>query len=250
MCVLGAQGDERELSSYEVPIAFKAGLLPQDNDALQVQVRTPSARELAAQLTRTTVTVDKVKRRSLNVTLRGADTVTGEPQARHRAATYLIDYEEPAMVTLSATLAAELSDRAGVARMIDFVHDRMKQTSYMRSFDIASVVAASQTGDCTEHALLLTGLARAQGYPARVIIGSLVLSSPDRSGAYGHAWSEIWVNGKWQIADATLPSEGPGFPIHYLPVAEVDNEGMGYMMTLAGITKLMPAAFDRARVAR
>ena len=53
-------------------------------------------------------------------------------------------------------------------------------------------------GDCTEHAVLLAGLAQAVGIPARMVAG---LAYSARAYHY-HAWNELYV-GEWVEMDAT-----------------------------------------------
>ncbi|MFK8016708.1 MAG: transglutaminase family protein [Gammaproteobacteria bacterium] len=245
---VSANAAERELYSYEVPVVFKGAQLPRQSDVLQMRIKSANAATLAENLKHSTVVIDKIKRRFLTVTLEGADTLSGEPEAAHRSASYLVDYREPAMEAFSGKFAATQSGDVSISAMTEFVHGSMGPSPYMRSFDIASVVAASGTGDCTEHALLLTGLARAQGFAARVVLGSVVVSSTDRARAYGHAWSEIWHDGAWHIADATVAADGSDFAMHYLPVGEVRNEGLGFVLGLVGITQLMPEALERVRI--
>ena len=72
----------------------------------------------------------------------------------------------------------------------------------------ASQVAATLEGDCTEHAVLLAGLARARGVPARVAIG-LVYSPATQSFVY-HMWDEIWTGQRWMPLDSTLGHGGIG----------------------------------------
>ena len=54
----------------------------------------------------------------------------------------------------------------------------------------------SRKGDCNEHAVLFTALARAAGIPARVAAGVVYLDGA----FYYHAWSEVWL-GQWIAVD-------------------------------------------------
>ncbi len=243
-----ANGADRELYYYEVPLKFKRDILPQRGEAIEVRVKTQNPERFAQGLTSATLEIEKVRRSSLQVLLHGADTLGGTPQSDHRAASFLVDFDDPAVVTLSQALSDAQGGEVTVPAMIDFVHTRMGQSAYMQSFDIASVVATEQTGDCTEHALLLTAIARAQGFSARAVIGSVIVSSPQRVGAYGHAWSEIWVDDQWQVADATVPAKGTEFAMHYLPVGAITNEGMGYLLGLIDIINIMPQEITKAQV--
>ncbi|HEY7495528.1 MAG TPA: transglutaminase-like domain-containing protein, partial [Candidatus Tectomicrobia bacterium] len=53
-----------------------------------------------------------------------------------------------------------------------------------------------QKGDCNEHAVLFTALARAVGLPARIAAGVVYL----HGAFYYHAWSEVWL-GQWVSVD-------------------------------------------------
>ncbi|HTF57384.1 MAG TPA: transglutaminase-like domain-containing protein [Planctomycetota bacterium] len=72
-----------------------------------------------------------------------------------------------------------------------------------KSMDVAAAsakeVLKDRTGDCSEHAVLLTALLRASGIPAKVCSGYLYV----RGSWGGHAWSSAWV-GRWVDLDATL----------------------------------------------
>ena len=63
----------------------------------------------------------------------------------------------------------------------------------------AREVLRALRGDCNEHAVLVTALARAAGIPARVVAGVVYLDD----GFFYHAWSELWL-GAWVSADAVL----------------------------------------------
>jgi transglutaminase-like putative cysteine protease len=88
-------------------------------------------------------------------------------------------------------------------------------------FASASETVRSQEGDCTEHAMLLAALLRADGIPSRVCTGvvysesSAVQASADPHQTMGggttqaaslvwHMWSQALINGAWHDLDATL----------------------------------------------
>lgn len=67
-------------------------------------------------------------------------------------------------------------------------------------------VLRTRTGDCNEHAVLFTALARAVNIPTRISIG-LVYS--DTLGGFGyHAWPEVHCGGTWIPMDPTLGQVG------------------------------------------
>jgi transglutaminase/protease-like cytokinesis protein 3 len=83
----------------------------------------------------------------------------------------------------------------------------------------------NKKGDCNEHAVLFTALARAAGLPARVAAGVVYL---DRA-FYYHAWAEVWL-GQWVAvdpvfhqfpADATHIKFVEGGPEHHMALLKV-----------------------------
>ncbi len=65
-------------------------------------------------------------------------------------------------------------------------------------------VLATRRGDCNEHAVLFTALARAVGIPTRIAVG--VVWSEELAGFAYHAWPEVWV-GRWVWMDPTFGQE-------------------------------------------
>jgi transglutaminase-like putative cysteine protease len=90
----------------------------------------------------------------------------------------------------------------------------------------AREVLRTMRGDCNEHAVLLAALARAAGIPARVAAGAVYLDD----GFYYHAWTELWLDGRWISADPVfdqMPADAThvklleGGPERHLELAQV-----------------------------
>ena len=62
-------------------------------------------------------------------------------------------------------------------------------------------VLETREGDCNEHTVLFTALARASGLPTKIAIG--LVWSPTYEGFYYHAWPVVWA-GRWIKMDPTL----------------------------------------------
>ena len=56
-------------------------------------------------------------------------------------------------------------------------------------------------GDCTEYAQLFISLARLNGIPAREVSGLAYNYIDDNPMFYGHAWVEVWFDGRWKEVD-------------------------------------------------
>ena len=95
--------------------------------------------------------------------------------------------------------------------------ERMQQleatvSAYIRTKDLSVGYASAletvrtRSGDCTEHALLLAALARADGIPARVLTGFAYVNQfgSEQRVFVPHAWTQAYVDGRWQSFDAAL----------------------------------------------
>lgn len=83
-------------------------------------------------------------------------------------------------------------------KLLDWTYTEIEKTPTV-SLPTALEVLDSKRGDCNEHAVLFTGLARAAGIPARVAAGVVYLEGA----FYYHAWSEVWL-GQWIAVDPTF----------------------------------------------
>jgi hypothetical protein len=166
-------------------------------------------------------------------------TLAAQPDKQYQSNSFVVDFEEVSVQKLGADLRSRHERTPAIDEIVTYVYEHIGNKSYSRGFDLASQVAESGEGDCTEHAVLLAALARANGYSARVIIGVLLL---DDTLAFGHAWTEIHNGSAWQIEDATMPAADiePG-NVRYLPVSLLDNEGPGYGFSMLYSVQAMPS---------
>ncbi len=154
---------------------------------------------------------------------------------------FVIDFEEESILNLLEDFQMPHGATPTADEMRTYVYEYIDDKTYARSFDLASKVAETGAGDCTEHAVLLAALARAHGMYARVIFGTLIVEANSRLSAYGHAWTEIHDGTRWQVMDATVPISDSGVPhVRYLPVSILDDEGPGYSFSLIGALNSMP----------
>lgn len=85
-------------------------------------------------------------------------------------------------------------------RIYEWVYNGIEKTSVL-SLPTALEVLRTKQGDCNEHTVLFTALARAAGVPARIAIG--LVYSDDLGGFGYHAWPEVHV-GHWIPMEPTL----------------------------------------------
>lgn len=191
------------------------------------------------------------------------------PTKAYKQASFVVDFDEPALEVPSKRLSTKHPKPApeDVAR---FVSEYIEQKSYQRAFDIASRVAESKAGDCTEHAVLTAALLRKSKFPARVILGIVLLAVSRQDDdphlmAVGHSWVEYHDGRTWQIVDAALRPEDDqstartGAPdvqgsdakvrLAYLPITVMKNEGIGFLRALmdsVGVESVTRVELDAA----
>ncbi len=210
-----------------------------DDGPVLVELEFTDPEAAADRLTRhATTSVTDVKDRSVVLLVSASESVQAEPAASDLEATFVIDYDEPPVASL---IAAQGQSDSSIKELRQLVHEHISDKTYARGYDIASRVAQTGSGDCTEHAVLLTALARAHGIPARVVFGMLLVGADDAVRAYGHAWTEVHTEGRWQVLDATLPAE-TDFEVwtRYVPIMPLVNEGPGYMMGVIELATVWP----------
>ena len=162
------------------------------------------------------------------------------------AATVYLDSEDSAVHALArrAMLGADGLGPAAVGeRLRAFVHRHISAKDLSVGFATASEVARSGEGDCTEHAVLLAALLRAEGIPSRVV-GGLIYADQFAGGRdiFGyHAWTQALLPdrdgvSRWVDLDATLPGTRAFSAAHIaLSVTSLDDTG-----PVGGLTELAP----------
>ena len=148
--------------------------------------------------------------------------------------TFVVDFTEPEFDPLRQELGAR-GTRITRPQLVEYVAGLIDESND-RGWDLASVVARRRQGDCSEHAVLTTALARQQGIPARVVVGVALVADGANYGAFGHAWSEMLEDGQWHVADAALFDLQAA--IRYVPITLMEDEGLGYAMSLMGVLQM------------
>jgi len=174
--------------------------------ALRVRLEIRGGHEDAGELSR------RAKQPLVNGVLQISDLAAlvsrDTPTKGDQESSFVIDYDEKSFEAPVAEL--ERSGKSSSPATISaFVASYITEKSYARSFDVASRVASTRSGDCTEHAVLTAALLRRFGFKSRVIFGVVVIGvgggdTPPRVQAFGHAWVEQHDKDHWQIIDAAL----------------------------------------------
>ncbi len=138
----------------------------------------------------------------------GETTADLEPYLR--ASTFIDHQSDDVQRLLAEALASDASkepDAQQAETLRAFVADYLLNKNLDSILATAGEVAASRSGDCTEHSVLLTALLRAAGIPARAVTGLVYVEefSGERDLFGYHMWTQAWVGDRWLDLDATLP---------------------------------------------
>jgi len=124
-----------------------------------------------------------------------------DQDAAYLAGSALVEVSHPRMKKYAEGMVGQLKDGLGCARMLELHVKRLVRPAPANvGFASAAGVISSGTGDSTETAILIVGLARALGLPARLVAG-FTYWAPDQwpdarypNGAFAfHAWAEIYA---------------------------------------------------------
>lgn len=155
------------------------------------------------------------------------------PTAEDTQSNPWVQSDAPEIRQLAARVVGNAQDDLQkMRRLRSYVSDYITQHGLDVGYASALEVVRTREGDCTEYAVLLAALARAEGIPTRMVTGMVYA---DRfSGAsrvfVPHAWVQSWINGRWQSFDAALRrfdnshialDTGDGDPWHFFNVANL-----------------------------
>ena len=137
----------------------------------------------------------------------GAATLPDEERRQALAADSFIQSDDPDIQAQAARLTTDLSPTEAARVITSWVYENVRKTPTL-SVPSAREVLEQMAGDCNEHTVLFTALARASDIPTRMCT-CLAFSAGQ---FYYHAWPEVWV-GKWLAVDPTF-GQFPADPLH------------------------------------
>ena len=136
--------------------------------------------------------------------------LSAEESAAFLASDLFIQADNPRIIEQAKALTGDGKTPWEKATLLyQWVYENIAK-EHVLSVPSALDVLDQKSGDCNEHAVLMTALARAAGIPTRVVIG-LAWSKTMQAFGY-HAWVEVHV-GQWIAMDPTFGEEVAG-PTH------------------------------------
>ncbi|WP_052374296.1 transglutaminase family protein [Methanobacterium sp. SMA-27] len=113
--------------------------------------------------------------------------------------TVKIDTSSVASLAKSLKAGSTSTYNTAVA-IFNWVRDNINYSFYYNTRYGASGTLKNRSGNCVDTSHLLISLARSAGITARYVHGTCKFSSGTW---YGHVWAQLYLNGKWVIADGT-----------------------------------------------
>lgn len=128
----------------------------------------------------------------------------------YRESSAMVDATDQVIVKLAEQAVRRArSDRAAdrADAMRRFVYNYVNGKSLDTAFGTASETARTRAGDCTEHAVLLCAMLRADGIPARTASGLVYADrfAGERDIFGWHMWTQALIDGTWIDFDPTMP---------------------------------------------
>ncbi len=113
--------------------------------------------------------------------------------------TVYIQCQEPDIVAAAKKMVGNETDPRKIAARLVAGVSQLVRDNPTASLPSAIDVLKTKEGDCTEHTILFTALARALGIPTKIYVG---LGNIDGKAYYYHAWCAVWL-GEWVPVDPT-----------------------------------------------
>ncbi len=92
------------------------------------------------------------------------------------------------------------SDAAKAKAIYNYVRDSISYSFYYNTKHGAAGTLSAKSGNCVDQSHLLVAMFRTAGLASRYVHGTCTFSS---GSTYGHVWTQVLIDGKWTVADAT-----------------------------------------------
>jgi len=143
-----------------------------------------------------------------------------------------IQCDNPDIIRAAQGIIGDAADaRTAVIRLTERVY-KMLRKNPTASLPSALDVLKTKEGDCNEHAILFTALARSVGIPTKIYVGLINLYG---DAYWYHAWCAVWL-GKWVPVDPTFNQ----FPadLYHLKLKEGEISEQAKVLRVVGKLKI------------
>jgi len=140
---------------------------------------------------------------------------------------YNAEFFNQTLIPIAKEITAEAEDDLAAVKAISkWVNNNISYGGSMDygPADIPEDVLEEKHGECGDYSVLIAGLARAVGIPARYVSVQLMNSGERRS---SHAWVEVYIDGDWiPIASTGALDLDKDMLIEYSELMELENNKM------------------------
>lgn len=162
------------------------------------------------------------------------------PAKRYTRPSLFIQADHPAIQQQARAIAGRLRDPwRRVMALNEWVH-RLLAKRLTVGLPSALDVLASMSGDCHEHTILFTALARSLGLSTRMVAGLVYYDGR----LFYHAWPEVWLGGAWIPTDPTLGQ--PLADATHLGLVEAEDEQLIALGRFIGQLRVSVLALEEA----
>jgi hypothetical protein len=120
------------------------------------------------------------------------------------AATDYEDLSDEQLITVARREVGDAEDAWTAARRLNaFVHRHLRDKTLAHAFASATEALEARAGDCTEHAVLFSALAKIVGIPTKLATGLVYVGGARPAFGY-HEWVEVWLGDDWHPMDPTF----------------------------------------------
>jgi hypothetical protein len=137
----------------------------------------------------------------------GSETLSEDERSRSLAPDSFVQVGDPRIREHASRIAKGDTDVEKAEAINRWVYENLTKSPTL-SLPSATEILEQRIGDCNEHTVLFTALARAASIPTRIATGLTHASGQ----FYYHAWPEVFV-GRWLAVDPTL-GQFPADPLH------------------------------------
>ncbi|WP_090355250.1 transglutaminase-like domain-containing protein [Dyella sp. 333MFSha] len=116
-----------------------------------------------------------------------------------------VQSDSPEVLSMARSIVGDAAtDIQRMRRLRSYLSDFITEKGLDVGYASALETIQTRRGDCTEHAVLLTALARSLGIPTRVVTGVVYV---ERFGGVNrvfipHAWAQAWIENRWVSFDS------------------------------------------------
>jgi len=129
------------------------------------------------------------------------------------AANQYVQSDDKRIIAKAKEVVGNTKDSEKAVRRIEkFVSKYIENRTLSVGYASATEVFDTRKGDCTEFAVLTAAMCQAVGVPARIVVGLAYVDEfmNMKQSFGGHAWTEVYISGKWIGVDSAFKASGRG----------------------------------------